>query len=156
MLDEALDVLFGLWTGEPFSYQGAHYRIDNVRFLPPPVQTPRIPVWVGGQWPRRGPMERAARCDGFVGHKVHGPEEPWLLTPDDVRELLAFVEARRTQPTPFDVVMGGAARGPDWDRERETIRSLARAGATWWAEYVPVGGLDAMRAAIAAGPLRVE
>ena len=29
MLDEALDVLAGLWTGEPFSYQGRHYRVGE-------------------------------------------------------------------------------------------------------------------------------
>ena len=34
MLDEALQVLTGLWTGEPFSHQGEHYRVRDVTFLP--------------------------------------------------------------------------------------------------------------------------
>ncbi len=63
-LDEALDVLVGLWSGQPFSYQGEHYNVRDVTFLPRPVQTPRIPIWVGGGWPRRGTIQRAARWDG--------------------------------------------------------------------------------------------
>ena len=43
-LDEGLDILTGLWSGEPFSYQGEHYQLDNVTFLPRPVQQPRIPI----------------------------------------------------------------------------------------------------------------
>src|ERR1051326_62872 len=53
-LDEALDVLVGLWSGETFSYRGDHFQIDEVRFQPPPQQRPRIPIWVGGNWPNKG------------------------------------------------------------------------------------------------------
>ena len=42
-LDEGLDVLTGLWSGEEFSYRGNHHRIDRATFLPKPVQSPRIP-----------------------------------------------------------------------------------------------------------------
>jgi alkanesulfonate monooxygenase SsuD/methylene tetrahydromethanopterin reductase-like flavin-dependent oxidoreductase (luciferase family) len=34
MLDEALDVLVGLWSGQPFQYQGEYYRLEEVVFLP--------------------------------------------------------------------------------------------------------------------------
>src|SRR5215469_2258870 len=46
MLDEGLAILTGLWTGEPFSFQGKHYTIQQSRFLPCPVQSPRIPIWL--------------------------------------------------------------------------------------------------------------
>ncbi|MGH2516609.1 MAG: LLM class flavin-dependent oxidoreductase, partial [Ktedonobacterales bacterium] len=69
MLDEALEVLVGLWSGEPFSYNGQFYTIRDVTLRPRPVQRPRIPIWVGGSWPNRGPIRRAARWDGFVGGK---------------------------------------------------------------------------------------
>ena len=39
MLDEGLDVLARLWSGEPFSYSGEYYTIQQARFLPPPVQS---------------------------------------------------------------------------------------------------------------------
>jgi len=54
LLDEGLEILTGLWAGQPFSYQGQHYRIKETDFNPPPapIQQPRIPIWVVGAWPR--------------------------------------------------------------------------------------------------------
>jgi alkanesulfonate monooxygenase SsuD/methylene tetrahydromethanopterin reductase-like flavin-dependent oxidoreductase (luciferase family) len=43
-LDEGLAVLQGLWSGEVFRFQGTYYQVENARFLPKPLQTPRIPV----------------------------------------------------------------------------------------------------------------
>ena len=37
MLDEALTILTGLWSGQPFSFSGEHYRVDEMTFLPKPV-----------------------------------------------------------------------------------------------------------------------
>jgi Luciferase-like monooxygenase len=155
MLDEALDVVAGLWSGLPFSYTGQHFQIHDVTFSPPPLQQPRIPIWVGGKWPLKGPMERAARWDGFHGHKVHGSDEPFLLSPADVEELKTFVASRRPSATPFDIAMGGASRGDDWEGERDVMRSLAEAGATWWIEYIPPDSLATMRAVVERGPLRI-
>src|SRR5512140_1197824 len=64
MLDEALDVIVGLWTGKPFQYDGEYYHLKEVIVLPPPLQQPRIPIWVGGGYPLRGPLRRALRFDG--------------------------------------------------------------------------------------------
>ncbi len=44
MLDESLDILDGLWSGQPFSYDGEHYHVQNVTFSPTPVQSPRVPI----------------------------------------------------------------------------------------------------------------
>jgi alkanesulfonate monooxygenase SsuD/methylene tetrahydromethanopterin reductase-like flavin-dependent oxidoreductase (luciferase family) len=151
MLDEALAVLVGLWSGEPFSYRGQHYRVGEVTFLPRPVQRPRIPIWAGGEYPLPGPTRRAVRWDGSCLYKRRAG--PW--TPEDVRALLARREAERPG-APFDVALGGDKRGEDWDAERERIRSLAEAGATWWVEYVPPAELAAMREAVARGPLRAD
>ena len=63
MLDESLAIIDGLWSGEPFSFRGEHYQVDEMTFLPKPVQSPRIPVWVVGAWPRPKSMRRAARWD---------------------------------------------------------------------------------------------
>src|ERR671919_3243374 len=42
-LDESLEIIAGLWSGRPFTHEGEHFRIDEVRFVPTPLQTPRIP-----------------------------------------------------------------------------------------------------------------
>ncbi|HEY2107421.1 MAG TPA: LLM class flavin-dependent oxidoreductase [Candidatus Binataceae bacterium] len=46
MLDEGLAVLTGLWSGEPFSFAGEYFQVNNTRFIPAPMQSPRIPIWV--------------------------------------------------------------------------------------------------------------
>src|SRR5438874_11793270 len=42
-LDEGLEILAGLWSGEPVSFQGKHYHVSGLRLSPTPVQQPRIP-----------------------------------------------------------------------------------------------------------------
>lgn len=69
LLDEGLAILAGLWRGEPFSYQGTHYRVDEVAFLCRPVQQPRIPIWVGGGWLNKGSVQRALCWDGAILYK---------------------------------------------------------------------------------------
>jgi alkanesulfonate monooxygenase SsuD/methylene tetrahydromethanopterin reductase-like flavin-dependent oxidoreductase (luciferase family) len=154
MLDEALDVLVGLWSGQPFSFDGAYYHVKEVTLLPRPVQTPRIPIWVGGEYPNKGPMRRAARYDGACLYKTNNED----MTPADVRAIKAFIENHRSAPAPFDIALGGGQRRDDWEQERALIRSLAAEGATWWIEYLPpqIGGLDEIRARIKQGPLRID
>jgi alkanesulfonate monooxygenase SsuD/methylene tetrahydromethanopterin reductase-like flavin-dependent oxidoreductase (luciferase family) len=47
-LDESLEALNLLWSGEPVTFRGRHVVVEDVAFLPTPVQRPRVPVWVGG------------------------------------------------------------------------------------------------------------
>jgi alkanesulfonate monooxygenase SsuD/methylene tetrahydromethanopterin reductase-like flavin-dependent oxidoreductase (luciferase family) len=156
LLDEGLEVLAGLWSGEPFSYSGRRYRVDDVTFLPPPVQRPRIPIWVGGGYPLKGPLERAARWDGACLYKHPPGEDERRMMPDDVRTLKRFIESRRTAGGTYDIAVGGHRRDADWDAERAHIRSVAEAGATWWVEWVPPDEPAKMRAAIERGPLRAD
>jgi alkanesulfonate monooxygenase SsuD/methylene tetrahydromethanopterin reductase-like flavin-dependent oxidoreductase (luciferase family) len=100
-LDEGLEVLAGLWSGCPFSYIGKHYQVSEVTMLPVPLQQPRIPIWVGGFWPRQRPAFRAARWDGFCAAKVDPSGKYVRLSPDDVRAMRALPRAARqatTQP----------------------------------------------------------
>jgi alkanesulfonate monooxygenase SsuD/methylene tetrahydromethanopterin reductase-like flavin-dependent oxidoreductase (luciferase family) len=147
MLDEALEIISGLWTGEPFSFKGEHYSVDDVTFAPLPVQRPRIPIWVGGGFPLPGPTRRAARWDGACMYR----ERTHHMVADDVRALRAAVGDR-----PYDVKVGGTARGDDPGAERDRIAELREAGLTWWSEYVPADTREAMRAAVDVGPLRID
>jgi alkanesulfonate monooxygenase SsuD/methylene tetrahydromethanopterin reductase-like flavin-dependent oxidoreductase (luciferase family) len=73
-LDEGLEVLARLWTGNPVTFQGKHYQVKDVKFLPKPLQTPRIPIWVAGYWPNRRPFRRAAQWEGVLPGKVNEEE----------------------------------------------------------------------------------
>ncbi|MHA2191720.1 MAG: LLM class flavin-dependent oxidoreductase [Candidatus Thorarchaeota archaeon] len=70
-LDESLDIITGLWSGEPYSFQGKHYKVDEVTFKPTPIQKPRIPIWCAGSWPLKKPFERAVKYEGVfpLGHR---------------------------------------------------------------------------------------
>ena len=63
--NECLEALRRLWTEEHVSYQGRHFRLDDVTLLPRPAQQPHPPVWVSGR--RDAAMARAARHgDGWM------------------------------------------------------------------------------------------
>ncbi len=47
-LAESITVLKGLFAGEPFSFAGAHYRIDGLASTPAPSQHPHPPLLVAG------------------------------------------------------------------------------------------------------------
>ncbi|HEX5505821.1 MAG TPA: LLM class flavin-dependent oxidoreductase [Thermomicrobiales bacterium] len=129
LLDEGLDVLAGLWSGAPFRYAGAHYRLDEMTFLPAPAQTPRIPIWVACTWPHRAPLRRAARWDG-----VFPLREDARLTPDDVRAIRADVARQRTADAPFDVLVSGETPGERPAAWGAIVAPYIEAGATWWIE----------------------
>ena len=160
MVDEALEVVAGMWSGQPFSYHGHYFRVSEMTCLPGPVQQPRIPIWIGGAYPSPGPLRRAARWDGAVLYPAAEPgsaqdsEEP--LTPRQVTAIRRFIDANRTNPGPFDIVAGGPQRGPDRDRTRELVRQSAQAGATWFSEWIPPSDPATMRASIARGPIRTS
>lgn len=135
MLDEGLEVLVGMMSGEPFSYQGTHYQVNEATFLPRPVQQPRIPIWLGGFWPRKAPARRAARWDGFCPAKVPDENGNGDITPDDIRAIKDFIAQHRTSSEPFDIIAGGSTSG-DPATMRAQVEPFIEAGATWWAEFI--------------------
>lgn len=50
-LEEAVAVIKGCWTNEPFAYSGEHYQVDLVG-SPRPLQEPRPPLLIAGSGPR--------------------------------------------------------------------------------------------------------
>jgi probable F420-dependent oxidoreductase len=131
MLDEGLEVLTGLWSGAPFGFQGRRYRLEEMVFRPTPAQQPRIPIWVGGYWPRKPPFRRAARWDGVCP----GRADNQPLTPEDWRAILAYIGEHRAAEAPFDAVHSGVS-GDDPARDAEQLAAYAAAGVTWWIEDV--------------------
>nr|BFE57710.1 hypothetical protein GCM10020063_022360 [Dactylosporangium thailandense] len=50
-MNESLEVMQRLWTGEPVKYDGRHFQLDGVRCSVLPAQRPGPPVWVGANGP---------------------------------------------------------------------------------------------------------
>ena len=129
LLDAGLDALARYWAGE---------------FEPVPVQRPRPPVWVAGEWPNRRPLRRAMRWDGYFPIGLPGPEA--------LAELAAEIGAGRAAD-PADGSDGGSfdlimELSPDTDLE-----PWERAGLTWAVTYFGLQPTEAgVRAVIDAGP----
>lgn len=157
-LDEGLEVLTGLWSGEPFSHQGEHYRIQGTQFLPPPFQQPRIPIWVGCMWPRLRPLRRAARWDGIVPLS-HDPERDFRPpTPAELAEIMAYVHRHRAPDAPFEVTVGDSLSGlaEEGKPAAEILGPYEEAGATWWMESIgwPLRPYEYWPEYVSAGPPR--
>jgi hypothetical protein len=130
-LDEGLAILDGLWTGKPFSFTGEHYTVQEMTMLPTPTQSPRIPVWVPGVWTKERSMRRALSWDGIIPQKYRSMEQ---MTAVEITELKKLVDAKRSDSTDFDIVVGGTTPGGNKKQAAATARSFAEAGATWWLE----------------------
>ncbi|MBE2314923.1 LLM class flavin-dependent oxidoreductase [Solirubrobacter sp. CPCC 204708] len=115
LLDDGLERLVRYWDGE---------------FEPRPVHG-RIPIWVGGRWPRKKPLARAAKWQGYF------PVE--TRSPDDVREMaVALGEG-------FPIIV---VNQPDVDPA-----PWFQAGATWvLTGFGPEPTVAAVEAVIDAGP----
>lgn len=150
MLDEGLELLAALWSGKPVQHEGAHYRAETQGFQPP-VQRPRIPIWVAATWPFRKPMRRAARWDGVVPiipDAITGK----MMAPDDLAKLVAYVHEQRDASGPFDVVQYGMTADAS---DTEPVQAYADAGVTWWVESITTTStLESTRERIRSGPPR--
>jgi alkanesulfonate monooxygenase SsuD/methylene tetrahydromethanopterin reductase-like flavin-dependent oxidoreductase (luciferase family) len=160
MLDESLDILDRFWSGEQFSYDGEYYHIHDALFAPKPIQTPRVPIWVVGAWPRTKSMRRVLRCDGVIPIKMNDDKSMVEMKPDDIQAMKAYIDENRTSKTPFDIVMEGETPGNDAEKAASIVRPLAEAGVTWWLEAVwgtpeAQGGLEGMRERMRQGPPRI-
>lgn len=135
MLDEGLGILAGLWSGEPFAFQGEHYGLEQVTFRPTPAQKPRIPIWVAATWPYERPIRRAARWDGIVpGFFSLDTDEYTDPTPEIVEQIVARVREHRTSDEPFDVVLPGDPR---------RAVEFEEVGVTWWRNaWAPFSGIS--------------
>lgn len=139
MLDESLEVVTRAWTGEEVVHRGEHYTVDGVRFLPRPVQQPRIPIWVAGLIGNKRPRRRAARYDGYF--------PVFLETADQAAEAVADINALGPKDD-FDFVVP-LSPGTDPD-------PYIAAGATWWVVEFPWASttVDLVRGVIREGPLK--
>jgi len=123
LMDESLHALSGYFSGTEFSYEGTAVQARSTVFVPRPLQA-SLPVWAACEWPRRTPLRRAARVDGFCPIKIVEGEYRFM-TPDDVHDLRVAVEARRGADAAFDIAI---VAGPP---PRAGVSEFEEAGATW-------------------------
>ena len=66
LFEEGVEILRKCWAGEPFSFHGKHYTLEDVQIRPRPFQRPGPPLWIGASVPAA--VRRAGvLADAFVG-----------------------------------------------------------------------------------------
>ena len=132
-----------------------------IRDRPPPIQQPRIPIWVVGAWQRPKSMARVLRYDGILPNPMTPEGDHRPLTTGDVGQIAAYVAANRIEATPFDIVAEGVTPGDRPDEAAAIVRGWADAGATWWIEALwsaneEADGPARVRRRVEQGPPRYE
>ena len=95
-MDECIDIIRGLTSGEYFEYHGDFYDIPKTKMTPAPSQP--VPILIGGH--ADAALRRAARNDGWM-HGGGDPEELDAL----LKKLAAFREEEgRTGPYQIHVI----------------------------------------------------
>ncbi|MBB5807252.1 putative F420-dependent oxidoreductase [Saccharothrix ecbatanensis] len=90
-MEESIDVMRRLWSGEAVSYQGEHFAFTDVRLAPPPARPGGPPIWLAGSG---GPaLRRVARlADGWL------PYPPEATTYAVEREAIEQASTRSVTP----------------------------------------------------------
>ena len=142
ILDERLEVLRGLLSGEEVDHDGPHGTAQRVTFLPTAVRPGGIPIWIGGRWPNRAPLRRAARHDGVFVIAVEAPGDLAAAR----QAVAGFRERQGGAMAGFEVVVR-LAPGAD-------VVPWADAGATWALTQLGPYGLEPAEvwAVVRAGP----
>jgi alkanesulfonate monooxygenase SsuD/methylene tetrahydromethanopterin reductase-like flavin-dependent oxidoreductase (luciferase family) len=156
VLDESLELLELLWSGENVNFAGDHVVADGVQFLPRPVHG-RVPIWVAGGWPGGAPFRRAARYDGVWPVAKAGG----YISIEEFGDCVVAVEQHRAAANraaanraDFDYIFVGRTPSPDDSESLDSIGLLADFGMTWWIESldVPEISFEEHRARVQAGP----
>jgi F420-dependent oxidoreductase-like protein len=123
VLEEQLEIIHdGHWSsGEPFSFKGAHYELEDLRVAPLPVQQPHPPLIMGGA---AGP--RAARLAARYADEYNTV----MPTLDEAAERKARIDAAcqsaGRDPIPFSMM--GPLPGPPNDETIAQVRAFADVG----------------------------
>ena len=120
-LDEGLEIINGLWSGDSFSFKGKYYNINNVELPVVPFQKPRIPILLGGWWPNKKPFKRGARWDGIMPYwnSLPGP-----IPEKDLRDAVNYYKENAVAPGEIIIPYSG-------DLSKDYSELCRDVGATW-------------------------
>jgi alkanesulfonate monooxygenase SsuD/methylene tetrahydromethanopterin reductase-like flavin-dependent oxidoreductase (luciferase family) len=136
LLEDALEIVTRLFTGEVVSYDGRVVSLRDAQLGPVPVQQPHPPIWIGGSGPRRTLPLAALYAD--VWHAFGSPNS--LRDPNERLDALAAGVGR----DPSSILRAGSLSLDDVD--------TARKHATKWRDagygYLVCGWPDSGRAQV--------
>lgn len=153
LLDESLEIIQDLLTGNEVHHTGRHYAVDSPPVLPVPVQDP-VPIWAAVRWPNRKPLARAARLQGcfpiFAG-SGQLPPPPAAQDLTGLRAELADLGAPRS----LDIAVRVSLHRLYAAERPAAAAALDAAGVTWLLEaFAPGQDAAEVEAYVRGGPVR--
>ena len=87
---ETITILRGLWSGEPFAYDGKQWQVDATQPFLPPVQSPRVPILLagGGEQTTLKQVARYADASNMGSHPSIGN----AVTDAEIRRKLGVLD----------------------------------------------------------------
>jgi F420-dependent oxidoreductase-like protein len=119
-LEEAVEVMRLLWSGEVVSYSGRHYRLDRARALPRPIQDP-LPLVLGGHGGPRSVALAARHADEYNTTSIDPPGAAQTYA----RARQACAQVDRDPATLRLSWMGTVLVAPDQDALRRRAAQVA-------------------------------
>ena len=132
LLEDALEIVTRLATGEVVSYEGRVVSLRDAQVRPRPVQRPHPPIWIGGTGPRRTLPLVARFAD--VWHAFG--------TPNSVREASARVDelAEQAGRDPASIARAASLSLDDLETARKHASKWRDAGCGYLVCEWPAGG----------------
>jgi F420-dependent oxidoreductase-like protein len=132
LLQDTLEIVTRLFTGETVSYEGHRVSLHDARMQPLPVQRPHPPIWIGGAGPRRTLPLVARYAD--VWHS-------WG-TPNSLRDTNARIDELATEAgrDPASIMRAGSVSLDDLEAARKHAAKWEEAGYGYLVCGWPDGG----------------
>jgi F420-dependent oxidoreductase-like protein len=120
LLEDALEIVTRLFSGEEVSYEGKRISLHGASLRPRPVQLPHPPIWVGGTGPRRTLPLAARYAD--VWHAFG--------TPNSLREASERIDrlAEHAGRAPSSILRAGSLSLDDLEMARRHASKWRDAG----------------------------
>ena len=127
MMEEALEIITQLWTGEPTTVKGTHHRVVDAVCQPRPVQRPRPPITIGGGGERRTLRAVARYADIWNYFPV-----PLLEYERKLEVLHEHCRAIDRSPDTIDQSLLVPIVTARWEKEvRDQLEEARRRGIPW-------------------------
>ena len=120
LLEDALEIVTRLYTGDVVSYDGRQVSLRNAQLLPVPVQRPHPPIWIGGAGPRRTLPLVARYADAWHS----------FGTPNSMREASARIDELAVEAgrEPSAILRAGSLSLDDLETTRKHAAKWRDAG----------------------------
>jgi alkanesulfonate monooxygenase SsuD/methylene tetrahydromethanopterin reductase-like flavin-dependent oxidoreductase (luciferase family) len=103
-LAETIQVVYGLWGGSPFTYQGQHFQVKDAAVQPGPMQQPRVPLLIAGGG-ERGTLHQVAEYADMANFGP-GPNTGRAYALEDIeRKLETLRQQCESIGRPYDSIV---------------------------------------------------